>query len=153
MIGSVSFSGTTFNELPFKFEAGTPNIADVIALGSAIDYLCALDRKAALAWESELMQYASEKLAAIPGVRLIGTAPRKAAVVSFVVEGVNALDLGMYLDTAGVAVRTGHHCTEPVMDHFGIPGTVRASFMFYNTREEADLLAESVRKGIALLKS
>ncbi|MFM2206988.1 MAG: hypothetical protein RL213_963 [Bacteroidota bacterium] len=152
MIGSVSFSGTTFNELPFKFEAGTPNIADVIALGTAIDYLCALDRKAALAWETELTKHASEKLAAIPGVRLIGTAPRKASVVSFVAEGVNALDLGMYLDTTGVAVRTGHHCTEPVMDHFRIPGTVRASFMCYNTLEEADLLADGVRKGIGLLK-
>jgi len=152
MISSVSFSGTTYNELPYKFEAGTPSIADVIALGAAIDYLSAMDRKAAAAWELELMRIASAKLAAIEHVRLIGTAPEKSSVVSFVVDGVNAMDLGMFLDTLGIAVRTGHHCTEPVMHRLGIPGTVRASFMFYNTEEEVDRLVEGVKKGIQLLR-
>jgi len=151
MIGSVSFERTTYNEIPFKFEAGTPNIADVIALGAAIDYLNAMDRQAAQAWELDLMRYTTEQLMTVPGIRLIGTAPEKAAVVSFVVEGVNALDLGMFLDTLGIAVRTGHHCTEPVMDHFKIPGTVRASFMCYNTLEEAQALVEGVKRGIKLL--
>jgi len=152
MIGHVSFSKTTFNELPYKFEAGTPNIADVIALGAAIDYLQAMDRIAAAAWEIELMRKATAGLAEVPGIRLIGTAPEKSAVVSFVIEGVNAMDAGMFLDTMGIAVRTGHHCTEPVMDHFGIPGTIRASFMFYNTMEEAEALVEGVKKSINLLK-
>jgi cysteine desulfurase / selenocysteine lyase len=153
MIASVSFSGTTYNEIPYKFEAGTPNIADVIALGVAIDYLQKMDRKAAADWERQLLAYATERLTAIQQVRIIGTAPGKAAILSFIVEGVNALDLGMFLDTQGIAVRTGHHCTEPVMDRFGIPGTVRASFMFYNTMEEVDRLADAVSKGIKLLKS
>lgn len=151
MIHSVSFEKTTFNEVPFKFEAGTPNIADVIALGSAIDFLQSLDRKATAAHEHELMLYASEKLKAIAGVKLIGTAKQKASVVSFVIEGVNALDAGMYLDTLGIAVRTGHHCTEPVMDRFHIPGTIRASFLFYNTKEEIDKMIEGVKKAIGFL--
>ncbi|MEY4594679.1 MAG: hypothetical protein RIQ47_1089 [Bacteroidota bacterium] len=152
MISSVSFSGTTYNELPYKFEAGTPSIADVIALGSAIDYLNAMDRTAAAAWELELMRISSAKLAAIEHIRLIGTAPEKSSVVSFIVDGVNAMDLGMFLDTLGIAVRTGHHCTEPVMQRLGIPGTVRASFMFYNTEEEVDRLIDGVKKGIQLLR-
>jgi cysteine desulfurase/selenocysteine lyase len=153
MIAQVSFSGTTFNELPFKFEAGTPNIADVIGMGAAVDYINLLDRAACSAWELSLMHSAAEQLGAIPGVRLIGTAPHKSAVVSFIVEGVNALDLGMYLDTMGIAVRTGHHCTQPVMDRMGIPGTVRASFMCYNTLQEVEALISGVQKGIKLLKS
>jgi len=152
MIHSVSFKQTTYNEVPYKFEAGTPNIADVIALGTAIDYLNSLDRHAALNHELGLMEYASLKLSELEGVKLIGTAPEKASVVSFVIIGLNALDVGMYLDTMGVAVRTGHHCTEPVMDRFGIPGTIRASFMFYNTYAEVDVLIEGVKKAIALLK-
>jgi len=152
MIHSVSFEKTTYNEVPFKFEAGTPNIADVIALGAAIDYLNLLDRTAASAHESALMQYASEKLTAIEHVKLIGTASHKTSVVSFIIDGVNALDAGMYLDTMGIAVRTGHHCTEPVMNRLGIPGTIRASFMFYNTFEEIDRLAEGVKKAIGLLR-
>ena len=153
MISSVSFSGTTYNEIPFKFEAGTPNIADVISLGVAIDYLNAMDRKAAAAWELTLMKLTSEKLSALEHVRLIGTAKEKSAVVSFIVDGVNAMDLGMFLDTLGIAVRTGHHCTEPVMHRLGIPGTVRASFMFYNTAAEVDRLVEGVKKGIQLLRA
>ena len=152
MIHSVSFEKTTYNEVPYKFEAGTPNIADVIALGTAIDYLSGMDRAAALNHELGLMEYASLKLDEIEGVRLIGTAPEKASVVSFVIDGLNALDVGMYLDTMGIAVRTGHHCTEPVMDRFGIPGTIRASFMFYNTYQEVEQLIEGVKKAIALLK-
>ncbi len=152
MIHSVSFEKTTYNEVPYKFEAGTPNIADVIALGTAIDYLSGMDRAAALNHELGLMEYASLKLGEIEGVRLIGTAPEKASVVSFVIDGLNALDVGMYLDTMGIAVRTGHHCTEPVMDRFGIPGTIRASFMFYNTYQEVEQLIDGVKKAIALLK-
>lgn len=151
MIHTVSFQQTTYNEVPFKFEAGTPNIADVIALGAAIDYWNSIDRKGAEAWEQELLSYATALLREIPGVRLIGTAAQKASVISFVVEGVNALDAGMYLDTKGVAVRTGHHCTEPVMDFFKVPGTIRASFMFYNTREEVEQLAQHLRKAISFL--
>jgi len=152
MIQSVSFEKTTYNEVPYKFEAGTPNIADVIALGTAIDYLLSLDRKAIADYENELTEYASSKLKEIEGIRLIGTAKKKASVVSFVIDRVNALDAGMYLDTLGIAVRTGHHCTEPVMDRFKIPGTIRASFMFYNTKEEIDALVDGVKKAIKLLK-
>ncbi|MFM2136223.1 MAG: hypothetical protein RL021_1623 [Bacteroidota bacterium] len=152
MIQRVSFSGTTYNELPYKFEAGTPNIADVIALGVAVDYLQSIDRATASAWEKELLQDATGRLSRIEGLRIIGTAPEKAAIVSFVMDGINALDMGMFLDTLGIAVRTGHHCTEPVMDRFNIPGTVRASFMCYNTRNEVELLEEGIRKGIKLLK-
>ena len=152
MIHSVSFEKTTFNEVPFKFEAGTPNIADVIALGTAIDYLQSLNRKKISTHEHELMEYASEKLKAIEEIKLIGTAKNKTSVVSFIIKGVNALDAGMYLDTLGVAVRTGHHCTEPVMKRFNIPGTIRASFLFYNTKEEIDVLIDGVKKAIRLLK-
>jgi len=152
MIHSVSFEKTTFNEVPFKFEAGTPNIADVIALGAALDYLATLDRKFLASYETELLHDATEKLRKIPGLRLVGTAREKVSIVSFLLEGVNALDAGMYLDTLGIAVRTGHHCTEPVMNRLNIPGTIRASFMFYNTKEEIDQLAEGLVKAIRLLK-
>lgn len=152
MISSVSFEKTTYNEIPYRFEAGTQNIADVIALGTTIDYLHSLDRKQTEAYEMELMHYASEKLAAIDGVRLIGTARDKASVVSFIIEGVNAMDAGMYLDTLGIAVRTGHHCTEPVMDRLKISGTIRASFLFYNTMQEVDALVEGVKKAVKFLK-
>jgi cysteine desulfurase/selenocysteine lyase len=152
MIQSVSFAKTTYNEVPYKFEAGTPNIADVIAMGTAVDYLQSMNRKETALYEHELMTYASEKLMQIEGIKLIGTAKEKSCIVSFVIEGVNALDAGMYLDTLGVAVRTGHHCTEPVMKHFNIPGTIRASFMFYNTKEEIDVMVDGVRKAIRLLK-
>lgn len=152
MIHSVSFEKTIYNEVPFKFEAGTPNVADVIALGAAIDYLKSLDRKKIAAYENELMIYASEQLQKIDEVKLIGTAKEKASIVSFIIEGVNALDAGMYLDTLGIAVRTGHHCTEPVMKRFNIPGTIRASFLFYNTKEEIDVMIEGVKKAIHLLR-
>jgi cysteine desulfurase/selenocysteine lyase len=152
MIHSVSFEKTTYNEIPFKFEAGTPNVADVIGLGAAIDYINAQDRKSLHNHEQELMLYATEKLKEIPNVRLMGTAEKKASIVSFIIEGVNALDAGMFLDTLGIAVRTGHHCTEPVMTHFCIPGTIRASFLFYNTKEEIDVMVEGVKQAIAFLK-
>lgn len=152
MIHSVSFEKTTYNEVPYKFEAGTPNIADVIGLGAGIDYLQSVDRKKITAYENELMKFATEKLKAIDGIKLIGTAKNKACVVSFIIEGINALDTGMYLDTLGIAVRTGHHCTEPVMKRFNIPGTIRASFMFYNTKEEIDAMVEGVKKAISFLK-
>jgi cysteine desulfurase/selenocysteine lyase len=152
MIQSVSFEKATYNEVPYKFEAGTPNVADVIALGAAIDYWNTVDRKVIAEYEHELTEYASEKLQEINGVRLIGTAKEKTSVVSFIIEGLNAMDVGMYLDTLGIAVRTGHHCTEPLMARLGIPGTIRASFLFYNTKEEIDAMIEGVKKAIPFLK-
>ncbi|MBK5286649.1 MAG: cysteine desulfurase [Bacteroidia bacterium] len=152
MIQTVTFEKTTYADVPAKFEAGTPNVADVIAFGAALDYWNMLDRKAIADYEYELMIYASEKLKALEGVRLIGIAKEKSSVVSFVIDGLNALDVGMYLDTLGVAVRTGHHCTEPVMDFYKIPGTIRASFYFYNTKEEIDVMVEGVKRAIQFLK-
>jgi len=152
MISSVKFEKTTYNEIPYKFEAGTPNIADVIGMGAGLDYFSSIDQKGAHAHEKALLKYAEDKLSAIEGVRLIGTAKDKASVVSFVIDGLNAMDVGMYLDTLGIAVRTGQHCTEPVMDRFCIPGTIRASFLFYNTFAEIDALTEGVKKAIKLLK-
>lgn len=152
MIHSVSFEKTTYNEVPFKFEAGTPNIADVIAWGASIDYLNHLDRTAAVAHEMELLHYATSELMKVEGVRIIGNAQHKTSVVSFVIDGVNTLDAGMYLDTLGIAVRTGHHCTEPVMKRLNISGTIRASFLFYNTKEEVDELVKGVKGAISLLK-
>ncbi len=152
MINSVSFEKSTWNEIPFKFEAGTPDIAGVIGLGAAIDYLQSLDREKISKHEFSLLNHASEELNKINGVRLIGTASEKASVISFIIEGVNAMDAGMYLDTLGIAVRTGHHCTEPVMKRFNIPGTIRASFMFYNTIEEIDIFIDGIKKAISFLK-
>jgi len=152
MIRSVSFERTTYNDIPFRFEAGTPNIADVIALGAAIDYWNTLDRDGAFRHEEELLRRATDRISAIPGVRVIGQAARKLGVLSFVIDGVNAMDAGMYLDTKGIAVRTGHHCTEPVMTRFGIPGTIRASFMFYNNLSEVDYFAEQVTRAVNFLQ-
>jgi len=151
MISSVSFEKTTYNEIPFKFEAGTPNIAGVIGMGAAIEYLRAIDRESARSHEQELLNYGTEQLKAIPGVKIIGTASEKEPVISFVIDKLNALDVGMYLDTLGIAVRTGHHCTEPVMERFEIPGTIRASFLFYNTKEEIDAMIIGINKAIKLL--
>ena len=144
MIRSVTFEETTYAPVPAKFEAGTPNIAGVIGLGAALDYLSALDWSQMAAHEADLLTYASDAVAGVPGVRLIGTAAHKAAVVSFVVEGVHAHDVGTILDQDGVAVRTGHHCTQPVMDFFGVPATARASFAFYNGRDDVDALVEAL---------
>ncbi|MCE2846006.1 MAG: cysteine desulfurase [Sphingobacteriales bacterium] len=152
MIRSVSFERTTYNDIPLRFEAGTPNIAGVIALGEALRYWESIDRDTAVQWENTLLAHATVALQGISGVQLIGTAAEKASVLSFVIDEVNALDAGMYLDTKGIAVRTGHHCTEPVMHRFGIPGTIRASFMFYNTLEEIDEFVNHLHGAIRLLR-
>jgi len=146
MIRSVTFEKTTYAPIPAKFEAGTPHIAGVIGLGAAIDYLARLDRPAAMAHEADLLAYAAERLSAVPGVRFVGTAARRAGVLSFVLDGVHAHDVGTIVDQEGVAIRTGHHCTQPVMEFFGVPATARASFAFYNTRADADALAAAVAK-------
>jgi cysteine desulfurase / selenocysteine lyase len=152
MIKDVSFQGTTFNDLPYKFEAGTPNIADVVAFKEAIGFINEVG-KDAIAWhEHELLQYASQRLASLDFVRLIGTAKEKVSVQSFVVDGIHPFDIGQMLDARGIAVRTGHHCTQPLMDSLGLEGTVRASFAVYNTKEEIDLLIEGVERTIKFLK-
>ncbi len=152
MIKDVSFKGTTFNDLPYKFEAGTPNIADVIVFKEAIGFINELG-KDAIAWhEHDLLQYASQRLALLNFVRLIGTAKEKVSVQSFVVDGIHPFDIGQMLDARGIAVRTGHHCTQPLMDSLGLEGTVRASFAVYNTKDEIDLLIEGVERTIKFLK-
>ena len=146
MIKTVTFAKTTYAEPPAKFEAGTPNIAGAIGLGAAIDYLRGLDWDAVQAHERDLLTYATERLGALPEVELVGTAAHKASVVSFTVRGVHAHDVGTIVDQEGVAIRTGHHCTQPVMDFFGVPATARASFAFYNTRADVDALVSAVQK-------
>ncbi len=146
MIASVSFEKTVYNTLPYKFEAGTPNIAGAIGLGAAIDYLEAAGLEAVAEYENDLLSYATAAVSGVPGVRLIGTARQKAAVLSFIVEGVHAHDVGTILDQEGVAIRTGHHCAQPVMDRFGVPATARASLSLYNTREEVDALVAGLHK-------
>lgn len=148
MIRTVSFEKTTYAGLPEKFEAGTPAIAAGIGLGAAIDYLNSIDFAAAARYEHELLEYATEKLSAIEGVRLIGTAREKASVLSFTIENVHPHDIGTILDQNGIAIRAGHHCAQPVMQFFDVPATARASFAFYNTREEVDVLADAVQKVI-----
>jgi cysteine desulfurase / selenocysteine lyase len=146
MIKTVTFAKTTYAEPPAKFEAGTPNIAGAVGLGAAIDYLRGLDWEAVQAHECDLLTYATERLGALPEVELVGTAAHKASVVSFTVRGVHAHDVGTIVDQEGVAIRTGHHCTQPVMDFFGVPATARASFAFYNTRADVDALVSAVQK-------
>jgi cysteine desulfurase / selenocysteine lyase len=146
MISSVTFEKTTYNKVPHKFEAGTPDIAGVIGLGAAIDYVTDVGIDAIGAHEHELLGYATEKVGELEGVRLVGTAREKAAVLSFVMDGSHPHDIGTILDQEGIAVRTGHHCAQPVMDRFGIPATVRASFGLYNTREEIDALVAGIQK-------
>ncbi len=148
MIRTVTFEKTTYAGLPNKFEAGTPAIASQIGLGAAIDYLNSIDRDAAHHYEQELLVYATEKLAAVEGVRLIGTAREKAGVLAFVIEGVHPHDVGTILDQAGIAIRAGHHCAQPLMQRFNVPATARASFAFYNTKEEADQLVSAVEQVI-----
>ncbi len=151
MIETVSFACTTYNQLPYKFEAGTPDISGAIGLAAAIDYLNKLDRRAAAAHEQALLRYAEEKARATDGIRLVGTAGNKTSVMSFLLEGAHPHDLGMLLDKQGVAVRTGNHCAQPLMDQFGIPGTVRASFSFYNTFAEVDRLFAALDKAKTFL--
>jgi len=152
MISSVSFEKTTYNRLPYKFEAGTPNIADVVGLGTAIDYLDGIGMEAIGAYEHELLDYGTQALSEIPGLELVGTAREKAAVLSFTLEGVHPHDVGTILDQDGIAVRTGHHCAQPVMDRFGIPATARASLALYNTKAELDLLVAGIHKVIEVFR-
>ena len=146
MISSVTFEKTLYNKLPFKFEAGTPDVSGAIGLGAAIDYLTKIGLDRIAAHEHELLEYGTQALSSIPGLRLIGTAKSKAAVLSFVMEGVHAHDVGTILDQEGIAVRTGHHCAQPLMQRFGVEATVRASFALYNTREDVDALVGGIQK-------
>lgn len=151
MIKEVSFEQTTFNDLPYKYEAGTPNIADVVAFKAAMDFVEQTGRENIRRHEEDLLHYATARLEEVPGVRIIGRAKQKLSVISFIVEKVHPQDLGILLDNRGIAVRTGHHCTQPLMDRFGIPGTVRASFAVYNTREEVNELIAGLEKAIKIL--
>ncbi|PRH82079.1 cysteine desulfurase [Arenimonas caeni] len=151
MIKEVRFEGTVFNEPPHKFEAGTPNIAGVVGLGAAVDYLSGIGMAEVEAREQALLALATERLSAIPGLRIYGTAPGKAAVISFLVEGAHAHDLATLLDLEGIAVRSGHHCAHPLMAHFGVPATCRASLAFYNTHVEVEQLAAGIEKARKLL--
>jgi len=150
MIKTVTFEKTTYAELPNKMEAGTPAIASQIGLGAAIDYLNSIGREQAAVWETELLRYATERVSAIEGVRIIGTAKDKASVLSFVIDGIHPHDIGTILDQEGIAVRAGHHCAQPVMQRFNVPATARASFAFYNTKEEIDVLAQTIEKVIEI---
>lgn len=151
MIKEVSFEQTTYNDLPYKYEAGTPNIADTIALKTALDYIQNIGKATIRKHENELLAYATAQLESIPGLRIIGKAKEKVSLVSFIVKGIHPQDIGILLDNLGIAVRTGHHCTQPLMKRFGIPGTVRASFALYNTKEEIDILIAGIHKSIKML--
>jgi cysteine desulfurase/selenocysteine lyase len=146
MISSVTFEKTIYNKLPYKFEAGTPHVAGAIGLGAAIEYVNGLGLDNIAAYEHELLAYATDAVSAIPAIRLIGTAREKAGVLSFLLDSIHPHDIGTILDQEGIAIRTGHHCAQPVMQRFGIAATARASFAFYNTREEADVLIEGIHK-------
>ncbi|APA91695.1 cysteine desulfurase [Myroides odoratimimus] len=151
MIKTVTFEKTTYACLPHKFEAGTPNIAGGIVLGVALDYLNGIGFDNIAAYEHELLEYGTKRLSEIEGLKIYGTAKEKTSVISFNLEGIHPYDVGVIVDKLGVAVRTGHHCTQPIMDFFGIPGTIRASFAFYNTKEEIDVLVEAVKKAQMML--
>jgi len=146
MIASVTFEKTCYNVVPYKFEAGTPNIAGVAGFGAAVDYLMGIDRAAALAHEDDVLAYATTRVREIPGARIFGEAKHKTGVLSFLLEGVHPHDAGTILDNEGVAVRTGQHCAQPVMDRFGITATIRASLAIYNTREEIDVLVRALER-------
>ena len=152
MIAEVTFEKTTYAGLPHKFEAGTPNIAGGIAFGAALDYINAIGMTEIAQYEAELLAYATASLLKIPGVKIYGVAPEKTAVISFNVEGIHPYDIGSILDKMGIAVRTGHHCAQPIMDYYQIPGTVRASLSFYNTYEEIDRMLEALKKAIQMLQ-
>jgi len=151
MIKEVTFEKTTYNDLPYKYEAGTPNIADIIAFKAAIDFVNGIGKRNIKQYEDELLQYGTGKLREIPGVRIVGEAKEKVSVISFVVDKLHPQDLGILLDNYGIAVRTGHHCAQPLMDCYRIPGTVRASFAVYNTKEEIDELVVGLKKAIKML--
>ncbi|MFZ4549259.1 MAG: aminotransferase class V-fold PLP-dependent enzyme, partial [Bacteroidales bacterium] len=146
MIDKVTFEKTTYNEIPYKFEAGTPNVADVMGLGAALGYLTGLGWDFIEAQENDLLHYATARLGEIEGVKIIGTAPHKAAIISFLIDGIHFFDAGTIIDHLGIAVRTGSHCTQPLMDNLGINGTLRASMAFYNTRLEIDKLADAIQR-------
>lgn len=151
MIKEVTFEKTTYNNLPYKYEAGTPNIADTIALKVALDFVTELGKDIIRNHENDLLKYATGQMKLIEGLRIIGTAKNKVSLISFVIKNIHPQDIGVLLDNQGIAVRTGHHCTEPLMNRFGIPGTVRASFAMYNTKEEVDRLVEGIKKSIKML--
>lgn len=151
MIKEVTFKGTTYNDLPYKYEAGTPNIADTVALKAALEFIRDTGKENIRRHENELLAYATDQLEQIPGVRIIGTAKEKISVISFVIDKIHPQDVGILLDNRGVAVRTGHHCAQPLMDIFCIPGTIRASFAMYNTKDEIDELITGVHRAIKLL--
>ena len=152
MIAEVSFEKTTYADLPYKFEAGTPNIAGGIAFGAALDYMNAIGFETIAAYEQELLDYATTALKAIEGIQIYGEAPEKTAVLSFNVKGIHPYDVGSILDKFGIAVRTGHHCAQPIMDYYQIPGTIRASFSFYNTKEEIDRMIEALKRALLMLQ-
>jgi cysteine desulfurase/selenocysteine lyase len=152
MIETVTFERTTYNELPFRYEAGTPSVGDVIGLGRAIEFMQGVGIANIAAHEAELLRYATERIKELPGIRLFGTAPDKTSVLSFLVGEAHPYDVGTLLDQLGIAVRTGHHCTQPVMDRYGIPGTVRASFAVYNTREEVDTFIAALERILPMLQ-
>jgi len=152
MIDRVTFEKTTFNELPFKFEAGTPNIEGAIGLGTAIDYLNSIGMDHIAERENYLYRLALDKMKNLDGFQLIGDAQNKSAVLSFIIEGVHPYDMGVILDKQGIAVRTGHHCTQPLMDYFNIPGTIRASFSFYNNEDDVESLYQASKKAIQMLR-
>ncbi|MEC3881324.1 cysteine desulfurase [Parapedobacter sp. 10938] len=151
MIKEVTFEKTTYNELPFKYEAGTPNIEAVVCLTHAIDYINAIGLNQIARYEHELLEYATQRLMEVPGLRMVGTAREKSSVLSFLLDGAHPYDVGVILDKLGIAVRTGHHCTQPLMDRFGIPGTVRASIAMYNTQADIDALVAGVERSAAML--
>ena len=151
MIKEVTFEKTTYNDLPYKYEAGTPNIADIIAFRAAIEFVNGIGKKNIKQYEDQLLQYGTSKLKQIPGLRIVGEAKEKVSVISFVVDKLHPQDLGILLDNYGIAVRTGHHCAQPLMDCYRIPGTVRASLAIYNTKEEIDELVVGLKKAIKML--
>ena|ERR1043165_7783699 len=151
MIKTVSFAGTTYNELPYKFEAGTPHIEGGISIGAAVDYMNSIGLDKIASYEDELLKYATEKFLEVDELRIVGTAKEKASVISFLVGGIHPYDLGVILNEQGIAIRTGHHCCQPLMDRFGIDGTCRASFAFYNTKEEVDVFVTALKKSITIL--
>jgi cysteine desulfurase/selenocysteine lyase len=151
MIKEVTFEKTTYANLPYKYEAGTPNIADTIALKVALDFVTETGKQLIRNHENNLLKYATEQMKSIPGLRIIGNAKNKVSLISFIIKNIHPQDVGVLLDNQGIAVRTGHHCTQPLMDRFRIPGTVRASFAMYNTKEEVDKLISGIKKSIKML--
>ena len=152
MISSVTFEKTTYADLPHKFEAGTPNIAGGIAFGAALDYMNSIGFENIIKYENDLLKYATEEIKKIDGIKIYGDLQKKTAVISFNIENIHPYDIGSILDQMGIAVRTGHHCAQPIMDYFEIPGTVRASFSFYNTFDEIDIMVKGVQKAIKMLQ-